>query len=257
MGLSYATKGGTYALEIESVSRSFGGVAALDGVSLTLERGERRAVIGPNGAGKTTLFRVISGEDRQDTGQIRLFARDISNAPSHHRRRMGIGRTYQITNVFPDLTVGMGLFLAVQGLSRAKFAAFRSLKAYPTFLVEANHIAESVGLDGHVDQKSRELSYGQQRQLEIGLALAGKPAVLLLDEPGAGLSVSERATMADVIRSLPEDVTIALIEHDMELALGLSEQVACLYSGQVVADCSCSEIRTNDYVQEIYLGGAG
>ncbi len=241
-------------LVLENVSKAFGGLRATDNVSMKVMPGERRAVIGPNGAGKTTLFNLITGELPVTSGRIILSGQDITKMSPHRRTAAGLGRTYQITNIFAGLTVEENIRLAAQGLSATKFALHRP---FPT----SGHISDKVmkGLEDLQltrirNVKTSELSYGEQRQLEIALALAVEPKVLLLDEPGAGLAAAERAAIAALIRSLPDDLTIVLIEHDMDLALGLVDWVTCLHYGAVIAEDAPSGIRENEQIQEIYLG---
>ena len=242
------------ALVLERVSKDFGGLRAVDDVSLSVAPGERRAIIGPNGAGKTTLFNLITGELPLTAGRVLLFDQDISREPPHRRIRYGLGRTYQITNIFLGLTVEENVLLAAQGLSRIKFAMLRRIPRYGEVREKADRALEELGLSHVRHVPAGELSYGEQRQLEIALALAGNPRVLLLDEPAAGLSAAERTTIAELIRGLPRTLTLVLIEHDMDLALGLVDYVTCLHFGKVITEGKPEHIRENELVQEIYLG---
>ena len=246
----------TEALTLTHVSRAFGALKAVEDVSLSVRPGERRAIIGPNGAGKTTLFNLISGELPVNSGHIVLFGRDITALPAYRRTAQGIGRTYQITNIFPALAVTENIMLAAQGLSRRKFALLGSLSAGGPVRERAKAALAASGLGAKAATPARELSYGEQRQLEIALALASNPRVLLLDEPAAGLSPAERPRVAQLIRALPPTLTIVLIEHDMDLALELVDTVTCLHFGRVVAEGDAAGIRHNPTVQEIYLGAA-
>lgn len=242
------------ALALDQVSVAFGGLRAVDQVSLQVPVGERRAIIGPNGAGKTTLFNLISGELKATEGKIFVFGKDVTKMPPHQRVALGLGRTYQITNVFQGLSVEENVLLAAQGLSNIKFAMHRTLPQ-GGYLIDQIHSALQVtGLADKANLPVQKLSYGEQRQLEVALALATNPKVLMLDEPAAGLSAAERARIAALIRSLPRTLTIILIEHDMDLALGLVDMVTCLHFGKVIADCDPAGIRGNAMVQEIYLG---
>src|SRR5438034_470182 len=189
-----------YALELPSASRRFGGLRAVDDVALAGRAGERRALIGPNGAGKTTLFNLISGELSASAGSITLFGRDVTRAAAHRRAALGLARTFQITNVFPSLTVLENCLLAVQALSPVKLAMHRSLGRYPVLHTHARATLEAVGLADRAGAVVKHLSHGEQRQLEIALALAGRPRVLLLDEPTAGLSPAESQMMAGLIK---------------------------------------------------------
>jgi len=224
-------------------------------VTLSLRPGERRALIGPNGAGKTTLFNLISGTLPVSGGAISLFGQDVTRAPAHRRAALGLARTFQITNLFPDLTVRENCLLAVQALSPVKFSMFRPVSAYGVLRARAHATLEAVGLDAVADERVNVLSHGEQRQLEIALALAGRPRVLLLDEPTAGLSPAESRLMAQLIAGLDPAITVLMIEHDMDIALELSPQVTVLHYGRVIADGSREEIRADPQVREIYLGG--
>ncbi len=237
------------------MSKSFGGLHAVEGVTLSVRPGERRALIGPNGAGKTTLFNLISGTLPVSGGAISLFGRDVTRAPAHKRAALGLARTFQITNLFPDLTVLENCLLAVQALSPVKFSMLRPVTAYGHLRQRARAILEAVGLESVAEARVNVLSHGEQRQLEIALALAGRPRVLLLDEPTAGLSPAESRLMAGLIGGLDPAITVLMIEHDMDIALELSPTVTVLHYGRVIADGSREEIRADPQVREIYLGG--
>jgi branched-chain amino acid transport system ATP-binding protein len=242
-------------LRLDRVSVAYGALRAVDGVSLAVAAGERRAIIGPNGAGKTTLFNAIAGELSCSSGTIELLGQDITGLRVHRRAALGIGRTYQITNLFGDLTVEENVRLAVRGPSRSKFSFFGRDRPRDGAEQDAVERALAVaGIQGRRETVTRTLSYGEQRQLELALALAGKPRLLLLDEPAAGLSAAERARMARVIRELPKGLSMVLIEHDIELALGLTDYVTCLHFGQVLTEGKPEAIRNDPKVQEVYLG---
>jgi len=239
---------------LESVVVAFGALRAVDDVSLAVRAGERRAIIGPNGAGKTTLFNALAGLLPSASGRIMLRGQDVTRRRTHQRAALGIGRTFQITNLFAGLTVEENIHLAVQGLSWRKFSLFG---AGSPNAVEAEAIEQALRDSGLVEQRkrlTRTLSYGEQRQLEFALALAARPALLLLDEPAAGLSPGERVRMAQLIRGLPREVTLILIEHDMDLALGLVDFVTCLHYGRVLCEGAPEAIRRDGRVQEVYLG---
>ncbi len=242
------------ALWLDGVTRDFGGLRAVDEVTLTVAPGERRAIIGPNGAGKTTLFKLISGEDRLTKGRIELLGRDITHMPCHRVTRLGLGRTYQITQVFPALSVEENVILAAQGVRHGKFAMLRPLRSRRELVATAREAISRAGLDPVARARAAELGHGEQRQLELALALAADPRILLLDEPGAGLASAERARMRELVRDLPRETTILLIEHDMELALGLADRVTCMHDGRVVAEGSPDQIKNDRSVQDIYLG---
>ncbi len=241
-------------LTLENVAKDFGGLRAIDDVSIQVKPGERRAIIGPNGAGKTTLFNLITGELPVTSGRILLSGKDITKMSAHRRTGAGLGRTYQITNIFPGLTVQENVQLAAQGLSATKFALYRSVPNNGRIYDKVIKALDDLNLTQIKDVKTSELSYGEQRQLEIALALAVEPKVLLLDEPAAGLAAAERAEIATLIRSLPAELTVVLIEHDMDLALGLVDWVTCLHYGAVIAEDAPKQIRENEQIREIYLG---
>ncbi|HZQ62224.1 MAG TPA: ABC transporter ATP-binding protein [Casimicrobiaceae bacterium] len=240
-------------LALRGVCVTFGALRAVDGVSLDVPAGERRAIIGPNGAGKTTLFNAIAGEVTPTAGAILLGGRDVTRLRTHQRVALGIGRTYQITNLFAELTIEDNLRLALRGLSRRKFSLLGgSAPGQENDAVAA--ALERCGLARRRGSLTRALSYGEQRQLEFALALASRPALLLLDEPAAGLSPAERVDIAATIRGLPRELTLILIEHDIDLALGLVDHVTCMHEGRILVEGTPDEIRANARVQEVYLG---
>jgi branched-chain amino acid transport system ATP-binding protein len=243
-------------LELHDVVVRFGALRAVDGVSLAIMEGARRAIIGPNGAGKTTLFNAITGVIPPTSGRVILGGRDISRDPPHRRAALGVSRTFQITNLFGSLTVDENMRLALRGLSPKKFAMFSDGELTSDERQRAERALDLAKLGARRATVVRELSYGEQRQLELALSLATSPRLLLLDEPAAGLSPAERSMVADIIRSLPRDLTLLLIEHDMDLALGLVDDVTCLHEGRKLVEASPSEIRGNAEVQEVYLGKA-
>jgi branched-chain amino acid transport system ATP-binding protein len=241
-------------LSFSDVVVAFGALRAVDGVTMSVPHGERRAIIGPNGAGKTTLFNAATGILRPTAGTIVFDGRDITRLPPYRRARLGISRTFQITNLFPTLLVADNMALAVRGLTARKFSLFGSPMLDTK---EARRIEGALGavrLSERTYAPVKELSYGEQRQLEIALALVAEPRILLLDEPAAGLSPSERTMVADIIGALPRSLTVLLIEHDMDLALGLVDRVTCMHEGRIIAEEVPDMIRRNALVQEVYLG---
>ena len=236
------------------MSKSFGGLNAVEGVTLSVRPGERRALIGPNGAGKTTLFNLISGTLPLSGGAIALFGQDVTRAPAHKRAALGLARTFQITNLFPDLTVLENCLLAVQALSPVKFGMLRPVSAYGHLRERARAMLEAVVLESVAEARVNVLSHGEQRQLEIALALGGRPRLVLLDEPTAGLSPAESRLMADLLAGLDPAITVLMIEHDMDIALALASHVTVLHYGRVIADGTREEIRADPQVREIYLG---
>jgi len=242
------------ALGVETLSHDFGGLRALNDVAFEVAEGERLVILGPNGAGKTTLFNVITGLLRPTAGRITVFGHDVTALAPHRRVRLGLGRTFQVTTLFPRLTVLDSVLLAVQGADRARFTLHRPRTAFPRLFARAEELLEAWSLAGQRDVPTRELSYGEQRQLELVLSLAPGPRVLLLDEPTAGLSPAETTAVADMIRRFPRDVTLLLIEHDMDVALDLAERVLVLHEGRIVAAGPRDDIKRDPRVAEIYLG---
>jgi branched-chain amino acid transport system ATP-binding protein len=241
-------------LAVADLTQDFGGLRALERVTLDVAPGERRVILGPNGAGKTTLFDLVTGLLRPTAGRIRLLGRDVTGLPPHRRARLGLGRTFQITTLFPRLTVLDSVLLAVQGADRAGFVFHRPLAAYRHLHERAERLLDEWGLGRRHDVLVQRLSHGEQRQLELVVALAARPQVLLLDEPTAGLSPAETASVVGLVRRLPREVTILLIEHDMDVALELAERVTVLHHGRVVADGPTEIVRRDPRVTEIYLG---
>lgn len=242
------------AIRVEALSKVFGGLTAVDGVSLDVRAGERRVLIGPNGAGKTTLFHCITGTLRPTRGSVSLFGREVTRDPEHRRTALGMGRTFQITNVFPELTLLENLALAIVGTDRRKWVMHRDLRRFDEVKRQALEGLEAVGLAGRAERPVRLLSYGERRQLELALALNTRPKVLFLDEPCAGLSPSERQRIARMIAALPREITLVMIEHDMDVALGLADRVTVLHHGRVILEGSPEEVRANSEVRDVYFG---
>jgi branched-chain amino acid transport system ATP-binding protein len=242
------------ALELQNLSRRFGGVQALSGVSFTVENSERRLIIGPNGAGKTTLFNILSGAVVASSGSITLFGRDITHLPRYERARMGLGRTFQITNLFPRLTVLENVLLALQAMDDTAFSLHRRMADNRQLYDRAEAILDAWDLAGIAGLRAREISYGQQRQVDLILAIATEPKVLLLDEPTAGLSAAEVIRIVGMIRNLSRDMTILMIEHDMDVAFDLADRITVLHQGRLIAEGDADAIRGDPQVSEIYLG---
>jgi len=244
------------ALRLSGVSKAFGGLRAVDAVSLEVLAGERRAIIGPNGAGKTTLFGLISGEQAVSDGTIALFDHDITRLPPYRRAALGMSRTYQITNLFPKLSALENCLLAVQALAPMKLHLHRPLARYPDLFQRAHEMLDAVGLEAKAGEAVRNLSHGEQRQLEIALALGGSPKLLLLDEPTAGLAPAESHMMTALLKRLDPAITLLVIEHDMDVAFALTDRITVLHYGRVVADGLAEQVKADPLVQEIYLGVA-
>ncbi|MEM8876819.1 MAG: ABC transporter ATP-binding protein [Pseudomonadota bacterium] len=242
------------ALELRGVSRYFGALAALEDITMTVEPGERRAVLGSNGAGKTTLFNCITGDFLPSSGSIRLFGEDVTVFPAHERIRRGLRRTYQISLLFGGLTVLDNIYLACRGVSRGRFSLIRP-RRNDALVSAAEELCEAVHLISARDTLVSELSYGQQRQLEIALALAGAPRFILFDEPAAGLSPAERRELIDILTNLPEHMGYIIIEHDMDVALRVAESVTMMHNGRIFKEGKPAEIEEDPEVQELYLGG--
>ncbi len=246
--------GTPYALEIVGVGRTFGALEAIKDVTIQIAAGERRAVLGANGAGKTTLFNAITGDFPPTSGHIRLFGEDITHLTTHERIRRGLRRTYQQTRLFLDLSVRDNLFLALRGVARRRFS-FRRPGPDDKVLDQAEITAKFVGLQEVLHRLVGELSHGQQRQLEIGMALAGAPRMLLLDEPAAGLSATERRNLVSMLNGLPQHIGFIIIEHDLEVALKVVDSVTIMHNGTVFMEGSPAAIQDDPDVQSIYLGG--
>ncbi len=243
-------------LSLRGVSVRFGGLLAVDDVALHVERGERVAVLGPNGAGKTTLFNVIAGDVRPTTGTVTIAGVDCTNAPSRVRPGLGVARTYQRTRLMQGLTVTDNLYLAQLGSSGRRHFSLLPSRRDREFRDRAADVASQVSLDGLRDRLVGELSHGQQRQLEIGMALAADPQLMMLDEPASGLSRGERERLTELLLDLSRTLSLLVIEHDMEVALTVVDRVVMLSNGSVAATGNPKEIRHNPVVQELYLGPA-
>jgi branched-chain amino acid transport system ATP-binding protein len=241
-------------LALRGLSKHFGGLQAVKDISLEIRPGDRQGILGPNGAGKTTLFHLITGVVPPSNGQILLFGRDVSRWPPHRRTALGMARTFQITTLFPKLTVLDNVLLAVQGRRRMKFVMWRPLLSYLEVYDKARALLEGVGFWDRRQAEIRHLSHGEQRQLEIVLALASDPQLLLLDEPAAGLSTGESQEMAAFLRRLDPHLAILMIEHDMDVAFAVVDSITVLHYGEVVEAGSLEQIRTSSRVRDIYLG---
>jgi branched-chain amino acid transport system ATP-binding protein len=242
------------ALELRGVTKLFGALAAISDVTLTVRPGERRAVLGSNGAGKTTLFNCVTGDFLPSSGTIRFFGEDVTAFPAYERIRRGLRRTYQISLLFTGLTVADNVYLACRGVSRGRFSFLRPSRS-DALVGQAHELIDAVRLSAVGETKVAELSYGQQRQLEIALALAGAPRFILFDEPAAGLSPAERAELVKILTGLPGHIGFIIIEHDMDVALRVAESVTMMHDGRIFKEGSPEEIEEDPQVQELYLGG--
>lgn len=241
-------------LRLDKLVRNFGGLMAVYNISMQINPGERRAIIGPNGAGKTTLFNLISGELPAVSGRVYLDGHDVTERAAYERANLGIGRTFQRTNLFFELSVFENVRLAVQHRQRVSRRFFAPASSFSAVNEETVHLLEQIGLAARQDEPVKALAYGQQRALEMALALANRPKVLLLDEPTAGMSPAETNDMVDLISRLPRELTILIIEHDMDVIFSLADKISVLHYGQIIAEGTPPEIKNNKQVQEIYLG---
>ena len=255
MSIEQAANGGNVpVLELKALCKSFGGLQATRSVSLRIMPGDRQAIIGPNGAGKTTLFNLITGIYPVTSGQVLLYGKDVTNWPSHRRTAMGMARTFQVTSLFPKLTVLDNVLLAIKGLRSSKFVMWRFLSSYKEVYEKAHHLLEQVDFLDRKDTEVRNLSHGEQRQLEIVLGLASDPKVLLLDEPAAGLSSGESVEMTKFLMKLDPNLAILLIEHDMDVVFDVASHISVLHFGEVLETGTPQQIHSSARVQEIYLG---
>lgn len=241
------------ALELRDVGRKFGALTALSGINMVIGARERRAILGSNGAGKTTLFNTITGDLIPTTGQILFFGTPFTTLPVHKRMRQGMRRTYQISRLFWDLTVLDSLFLACRGVSGGRFSMVKT-HHLDEDRQQAKSIAARVHLEHRANALVHTLSYGEQRQLEIGFALAGEPKLILLDEPAAGLSPSERTDLVVLLKGLPESLPFVIIEHDLDVALRVVDYVSLMHNGKIFKEGTPAEIEADPEVQRLYLG---
>jgi branched-chain amino acid transport system ATP-binding protein len=243
-----------YALEAIHLKKAFGGLVVTQDVSLAVRPGERRLIIGPNGAGKTTLFNQISGDMRPNSGQIKLFGTDVTQFAPYRRAHFGLSRTYQIITLFSGDTVEHNVTLGLLGLRPSRWQMWRSLSFYRDLVTDARRALDAVGLLHLATHPISEIAYGEKRRVELAMALAQKPRVLLLDEPLAGLSNTERSQVKSLIASIPRQTTVIMIEHDMDTALNLAETVTLLNYGRVIVDGERDVVIADQRTREVYLG---
>ena len=242
------------ALHVNALCKSFGGLRVTANVNLAVEPGERRLIIGPNGAGKTTLFNLITGEITPDSGSINLFGQDITHAPSRHRPHLGMARTYQIITLFGRDTILRNVSLALLGLSPLRWNPFINIDRRPELVDQAREALAHVGLEAIAERPLSQTSYGERRRVEIAMALAQNPKILLLDEPYAGLSIDERRDVQQLLRKIPRDVSIVMIEHNMDVALDFAEKISVLHFGEVIVEGTRAEVVNDPRTKEVYLG---
>ena len=239
-------------LETKNLSKHFGALVAVNGVDYEVDSGELRSIIGPNGAGKTTFFNMIAGDLIPTSGQVIFDGADVSEVPAHERSHMGIGRTYQITNIFPKLSVLENIRIAAQS-RKMTFNLWSTVPSHKELVEKSDGILERINLTEKRDELAGTLAHGEQRYLEIGIALATDPKLLLLDEPTAGMSPEETIQTGEFIKSLADPLTIVLVEHDMEVVLGISDKITVLHNGAFLAEGTVEEVRANAEVQRVYL----
>jgi branched-chain amino acid transport system ATP-binding protein len=242
------------ALNVTGLNKSFGGLRVTGNIDLAVEPGERRLIIGPNGAGKTTLFNLITGELVPDSGSIALFGRDITRSPARRRAHLGLARTYQIITLFSRDTILRNVMLALLGLSPLRWNAFLDLARQDDLTHRAREALASVGLEAIAERQLAETSYGERRRVEIAMALAQSPKVLLLDEPFAGLSIDERREVHKLLTAIPREVTMVMIEHNMDVALDLADRITLLHFGEVVVEGTRANVVADPRTREVYLG---
>jgi len=243
-----------FLLRTEGLSKSYGAVTACRDLALEIAAGEIHALIGPNGAGKTTLLNLLAGDLEPDSGRILFAGRDMTRLPQHRRSRLGVARSYQITSVFPHLTVEENLLLAIQAHYGHSFRFWRKSLADPQLGAELAPALDQVGLTGRAGIVAGNLSHGEKKQLEVGMALACRPRLLLLDEPMAGMGPGGTVELAKLIRRLKANMTILLVEHDMEAIFALADRITVLVYGEIIATGTADAIRSNDLVRRAYLG---
>ena len=242
------------ALRVEGLTKMFGGIFSLQDVSFTVEAGERLAIIGPNGAGKSTLFNVLAGQLPATRGRVYLFGQEITALPSHRRARLGMARSFQVSSLFFNLTVLDNVLLAIQGLRAHPFQMFHSIEAYGDMFAKARRLLSTTGLWEKRDELVRNMSHGEQRNLEIILSLASEPSILLLDEPTAGLTEAESANIFNIVNDLAIDTTTLFVAHDIDLVLSVAHRIIVLHYGITIAEGTPQEIEADSKVKEIYMG---
>jgi len=245
------------ALRVEKLTKAFGGIYSLQDVSFAVEAGERLAIIGPNGAGKSTLFNVLAGQLPATRGQVFMFGQEITAAPAHRCARLGMARSFQVSNLFFNLTILDNALLAIQGLRAHPFQMFRPIEVYADMFAKAHQLLSTTGLWEKRDELVRNMSHGEQRNLEIILSLASKPKVLLLDEPTAGLTEAESANIFNIVNDLATDTTTLFVAHDIDLVLSIAHRIIVLHYGMIIAEGRPEEIEADPKVKEVYMGIKG
>lgn len=242
-------------LSVRNLNKSFGQLRILNNLSFDVQKGELKAIIGPNGAGKTTLFNVITGRFAPDDGMVRFQDRNVTGAKPHVLSRLGMARSFQINNFFVQLTVANNIELAVQSRLEKRTSIWRNIGGDGALQKNTDEVLKWIGLEEERELQAQKLSYGDQRKLEIGLALATDPTLLMLDEPTSGMSRFESLSMIELIQKISERVTIILIEHDIEFVMKVADSILVIHYGERIAEGSPEEIEQNEQVQKVYLGG--
>jgi branched-chain amino acid transport system ATP-binding protein len=241
-------------LRADRLSKDFGGVKALENISFAVEKGERLAIIGPNGAGKTTLFNLLNGQLSPDKGEVFFSGRNITRMAEFLRVHLGLARTFQLTSLFLNLTGLHNILLALHGTRSSRFQMLRSMSSYRHLLARAQDLLEMMDLWEKRDLPVKEFSYGEQRKMEIALSLASNPRLLLMDEPGNGLTAAENAVLIDTIRNLEKDITVLIVAHDMDLVFGVARRIIVLHYGRIIAEGTPDDIQEDSRVKEVYMG---
>jgi len=242
------------ALKIRGLSKQFGGVDAVNDVSFAVNVGERLAIIGPNGAGKTTLFNLINGQLAPTAGRIHFFGQDVTTLPTHRRAHLGQARAFQVISLLQELTVLQNALLTINGTKPHRFVMFRPVMKFEDVLQKAADTLKGLDLWEKQDEPVRNLSYGEQRRLEIGLGLSMDPKLFLLDEPSAGLTKEESAEIIGIIKNLKTNITVLIVDHDMDMVFEVAERILVLHYGQLIADGDPGQIQADQKVREIYIG---
>jgi branched-chain amino acid transport system ATP-binding protein len=253
--MSTTTKAGTHALSLSAVSRNFGGIRAVADISFDVSHGKRLTIIGTNGAGKSTLFNLITGVYPLSSGSISVFGQDVSKQPAHSRAKLGIARTFQTSKLFQGLTVRENLYTSLrQALGEKKISWLANPSESDRLHIESTSILERVDLLKKAEVLVSDISHGESRQLEVAMALAMRPKILMLDEPAAGISPTERGRLVDLLKSLDKEMTLVLIEHDMAVALAVADEVIVMHDGAMFMQGSPDEVRNSSAVRDLYLG---
>ena len=253
--MSITTKAGAHALSLSGVSRNFGGIRAVADISFDVSHGKRLTIIGTNGAGKSTLFNLVTGVYQLSSGSISIFGQDVSKQPAHRRANLGIARTFQTSKLFQGLTVRENLYVSLrQAMGENKISWLTNPASADQLRIDSTLLLEKVDLIKKADILVSDISHGESRQLEVAMALAMRPKILMLDEPAAGISPTERVRLVEMLKSLEKEITLVLIEHDMAVALAVADEVIVMHDGTIFMQGSPDEVRESSAVRDLYLG---